>query len=504
MATKIKLTKNDWKNRFKEFKKTDKKYAKFPVFKNTAIDRRLLEFEVSEEKMAGDAMLVVLGQLENEFANAKGKLTKKEEPDLFMLLEGYLVVIRDNKSRAKDIMNNPQNAADAPARQKTGSLKTFWEDTISNACMKKLKLKSTPPNFSCKLQLTVDKELLNSYAASGDAITINLMIKDCQAIAAQARFDIQQAFTKCDNTIYDELRNGAPEELTKKRYTVILNNSIARHLKKAKDDLSAVPTKHFEAWKKRDASRKKFSLKSKAIVGAIMLSSAWQVAKIGGSAGLLLIPSIHTLAKNALALGKMVDSFHKQAEKIESRLIKNLIKIQKEYAKGAKKADAKAAFFKWATGQDNPWAPSIVSARSDLEMLKFKLNQQFKKALELSALVTNGLDDLEKAEKDFKKSDLKSAEKLLPQIKAMRKVLDASFEQCHAIMARHSKFERSRGELEKILKGLEGKGDLFKFGQETLLSGVIGVGIIESVQITSGDSLKAARNSADKMLGLVT
>ena len=201
----------------------------------------------------------------------------------------------------------------------------------------------------------------------------------------------------------------------------------------------------------------------------------------------------------------------KQKEKIEVRLKTNLKKIKKAYSDAAGKAakdktamaKVKAGFFKYLTGQDNPWAPSIVSARDDLTLLEFKLNQQYKKALGLSQNIVDALDALETAEKDFKKAQLHKAVQALAEIKAMRTVLDAALQECSAIMERRNDFVTSKAELAATLKKLEGKNDLFLLGEEMALSEKISKGVTKSLEIGTGKKMESARKTADRLIKLV-
>ncbi len=515
MATKIKLTKNDWNNRFKEFKKTDKKYAKYAVFKNAAIPKRLTEFEVAENKMDGSFMIDVLVQLESEFSSACKNIKQSEDPELHLLLKTYLIAIKDQTGRANGIIKTnkkmAKNGKDSPDKQKIGSLVVLWEDDFSKSILKGLKLRSTPPDFNCKVQLVLDGELLKKFKKERNTVTPHEMISDAQKLADETRKGIRQAFVESDARILESLKDGEDQTRTLKVQTAILNIALKRKLTLIAQKLEAIPEKHFKKWQKEDSSRKTYILKAAAKVGAIFLSTTWNAAKVGGSGGILLLPAIHTLVKNGVTLGKMVDDFKKQEDKIEARLKTNLKKIKKAYADAAGKASkdktemakVKAGFFKYLTGTDNPWVPSIVSARDDLTLLEFKLNQQYKKALGLSQNIVDALDALEKAEKDFKKAELNKAVQALAEIKAMRTVLDAALHECSAIMERRNDFLISKAELAATLKKLEGKNELFLLGEEMALSANIDKGVSRSLEIGTGKKMESAKKTADRLIKLV-
>jgi len=366
----------------------------------------------------------------------------------------------------------------------------------------------------CKVGVALNKEWADRLRESKDAAILQQIVRESQKAVAAYIDEVKRSgdeLNKAIESVEEGKRDPAVIKNAKRAWQDICHKGAAELNK----ELSTIPRSCWDRLCKRKKQYKAYKVESgfKVTMGVVSLigtgvSIAAAIPTMGGSIAFTIVGGLKTIS----ALGQEIHKLARDAESLQKKLAKDIPALREEYLRATGKTKksavakdaAKSAANVLLTGPAFKTLKSVddnFSAwQNKVAGIEVRWHKQSKKVYEV-------MDAAKELEDKLKKSPSKKAAKVLKNVRDIRKELDELLKKVEGLGERVVKAEDAAGDMEKLLKELNGKKALrysqravrlFDSAQSLALAGAgAGVGFSGA---EAGETVKIAKTA----LGLTT
>jgi hypothetical protein len=310
---------------------------------------------------------------------------------------------------------------------------TVWSRDIGSEVNKIYKCATLPNLKGWEVSLEIGREILDILEKEDDFRTPALMVEDAQDCCKNTCETIVKYLQELDKKCTKD-----PKIASVAKAVQEVNGKIDKEIKSLGADLTNVPKKRWETWKKTKKQYKsyKWSCAFKVIGGTVgAIGSAVAIAAAVPTGGATLALGIVGGIRSAASLFETGVKLWAEAETVQAKVMLEIKALQKMYASnkgGAKEAGWSALDAIFSTQM----APTVKTLKADTELWSKKLDGLDVSADAKTKFAIGLLKETEKLDKLLKQSKSKDTAKVLTKLTKAQAALNKAFDACTAESAR--------------------------------------------------------------------